>query len=327
MDNNLISVIVPVYKVEKYLRRCVDSILVQTYKNFELFLVDDGSPDDCGKICDEYASKDARIKVIHQKNQGQAAARNHAAKIATGEFIAFVDSDDYIEPDYLEYLLGLQHKYNSDMSIGGFCYQYEGKLPKERTYVKEKDALLDASEALIRMNYNQGCGATPWAKLYKKDLILKHPFPEGQIYEDLAILYRIVGYCSSIAIGNRKIYYWVQRMGSTMRMEFDERQMVAMDAVAAQIEYVEKEYPKALKSAKYRYVAKAIELLAVCFNSGGSRTVFERLQKQMNLYANDLLHDKRAKKTMKMRVIAVKLGYFPAKLAFGFHEFTKRLLK
>ena len=102
-----ISIIIPVYRVEKYLRACVDSVLAQTYKNLEIILVDDGSPDNCGQICEEYAAKDGRVRVIHQTNQGVAAARNSGLEIATGEYIGFVDSDDYIDSDMYEYLYGL----------------------------------------------------------------------------------------------------------------------------------------------------------------------------------------------------------------------------
>ena len=322
-EHPLVSIIVPVYKVEKYLKQCINSLVLQTYKNMEILLVDDGSPDSCGAICDEYAEKDSRIRAIHQANQGQAAARNHAARMAKGEYIVFVDSDDFVEPDCLEYLLALQKKYGTDMAIGGFGYFYEGGTPPIRQS-DDKDESMDACKALIRMNYNQGCGATPWAKLYKKELILNHPFPEGQIYEDLAVLYQIVGDCSLVAIGNRKIYYWVQRVGSTMRMEFDERQMAAMDAAAAQIEYVKTRYPQALPSALYRHTAKAVELIAVCFNSGGSKDVFMRLRRLMNQHANEVLRDKQAKKTMKLRIIAVKLGYYPAKIVFHMHENAKK---
>ena len=322
-ENPLISIIVPVYKVEKYLARCVDSILCQTYKNFELILVDDGSPDKCGEMCDEYAEKKSCIRVIHQKNQGQAAARNNAAKGANGEFIVFVDSDDYVEPDCLEYLLNLQQKYNADLAIGGFGYLYEGNLPKERP-AGETERVMNAAEALISMNYNRGCGATPWAKLYRKQLVLNHPFPEGQIYEDLAILYKIIGDCEIVALGSRKIYYWVQRVGSTMRMKFDDRQMAAMQAVADQIKYVKAKLPDALESSKYRYTAKAVELMTVCFNTGGDKEVFKKLRKHMKRYADDVLKDNKAKKTMKMRIVAAKLGYYPAKFVFNMHERAKK---
>ena len=211
-------------------------------------------------------------------------------------------------------------------AIGGFGYVYEGTEAPARP-PEDKDEVMDACSALMRMNYNQGCGATPWAKLYPKDLILRHPFPEGQIYEDLAVLYQIIGDCETVAIGSRKIYYWVQRAGSTMRMAFDERQMAGMDAVDAQIDYVRARYPRALPSALYRHTAKAVELIAVCFRSGGDRAVFRRLRGLMNRHAGAVLRDRQAKKTMKLRILAVKLGYAPARLVFHAHEGAKRRAK
>ena len=323
-DKPLVSVIIPVYKVEKYLDRCVQSIIGQTYRNFEVFLVDDGSPDNCGQICDKYAAEYYCIHVIHQKNAGQGAARNRAAKLAKGEYISFIDSDDYIEPDYLEYLVSLIKKYNADVSIGGFGYLYEGNTPGKRKMENETECELSGEEALIRMNYNKGLGATPWAKLYRKELIIRYPFPEGQIYEDLATLYKIFCDSEKVVLGNRTIYYWVQRVGSTMRMGFDERQMAGIDAVKAQIEYVKEKCPAVLKSARYRYTAKAVELMAVCFNSGGDRDVFQRLRKHMNLYADEVLGDRQAKITMKLRIIGAKLGYYPAKAVFMLHENGKK---
>ena len=132
----LVSVIVPIYNVEQYLRRCIDSVLAQTYTNYELILVDDGSPDACGKICDEYAARNPKIKVIHQKNQGLSAARNNAVPKSNGEYITFIDSDDFVSKDYLQYLVSLIQKYDAQISAGGFVYQYENrelKQPKDET--------------------------------------------------------------------------------------------------------------------------------------------------------------------------------------------------
>ncbi len=209
------------------------------------------------------------------------------------------------------------------MAIGGFQYIYEGHEPAPREK-EEVSVRMNAEEAIIRMNYNRGFGATPWAKLYKKQLILSHPFPEGQIYEDLAVLYQILGDCDTVVYGSRRIYYWVQRVGSTMRMEFDERQMAAMKAASEQIEYLERRYPGALPSGKYRHTAKAVELIAVCFQSGGDRDVFRRLKTMMKRYAGEVMKDPFAKFTMKMRIAAIRLGYFPAKIMMTLHEKAKR---
>ena len=128
MENKLISIIVPVYKVENYLNKCIDSILNQTYKNLEIILVDDGSPDNCGKICDEYAKKDNRIKVIHKENGGLSDARNVALDIAKGEYIGFVDSDDFIEKDMYETLYNLVENYSADISSVSFYKVINGKI-------------------------------------------------------------------------------------------------------------------------------------------------------------------------------------------------------
>ena len=118
----MISIIIPVYKTEPYLRKCVDSVLAQTYTNLEVILVDDGSPDDCGKICDEYAAKDSRVKVIHKENGGLSSARNCGLDVATGKYIGFVDSDDWIDPDMYETLLGLLLRYDADIAEGSYRF-------------------------------------------------------------------------------------------------------------------------------------------------------------------------------------------------------------
>ena len=147
VDGERISVIVPVYKVEPYLRKCLDSIVNQTYRNLEIILVDDGSPDNCGRICDEYAERDKRIRVIHQKNGGVSSARNEGLKIASGDWIGWVDSDDWIEPDMFEYLLENAKKSKADIAV---CSRKEWY--KDRCILRkwEKDILLN-------MLLRQGC--------------------------------------------------------------------------------------------------------------------------------------------------------------------------
>ena len=319
-----VSIIIPVYKVEKYLRKCLDSVIAQTYKNIEIILVDDGSPDNCGSICDEYAHKNSYMRVIHQRNQGQAAARNNAVKLATGNLILFIDSDDFVETDCVEYLVTLQQKYNADVAIGGFKYLYEGNKVEPRS-ANEQVILMNAEEALIRINYGVGFGATPWAKLYKRDLICAHPFPVGQIYEDLATLYKILGDANTIVYGNRRIYYWLQRKDSTMHMEFDERQMAGMTAVQEQLVYMKKHYPNVVPTAKARYMAKIAELMAIAFKSENSKEVYKRLKQEM-LYYNDVMADPQVKTSMKFRLRSLMRGYRTAGLMFTIHEFMKKLL-
>ena len=283
IEHPSISVIVPVYKVEKYLSKCIDSLISQTYKNYELILVDDGSPDSCGDICDEYKSKYSNIIVIHQENQGLSMARNNAVPYARGDYITFIDSDDYVTPDYLEYLISLIKTYKTQISVGGMIYQYENKPlmnPREET----KKECYTVDEALTKMNYGIGFGATAWGKLYKKELIEKYPYPQGKLYEDLFTTYKIISAADGVALGNKQIYYWVQRTGSIMRRPFRKDQFDGILAAKEQLQYIEKYHPAALPAAKYRYAAKAIELIGISLLSGGNRKVFKLLKREMKKY-------------------------------------------
>ena len=183
-----ICVIVPVYKVEPYLRRCVDSILAQTFQNFELILVDDGSPDNCGAICDEYASRDARIRVIHQKNGGLSAARNTGIDWAfansDSQWLAFVDSDDWVHPKYLELLYQTAKKYGVRICQ---CLYVETDSVSPAPEVGTKSQLISSEE-----QYTQWYSAYAWDKLFNKACFEKIRYPVGKIYEDVAIWYKLL---------------------------------------------------------------------------------------------------------------------------------------
>lgn len=211
-----ISVIVPVYKVEEYLDRCINSILNQTFKKFELILVDDGSPDKCGLICDKYAQKDSRIKVIHKDNEGLSAARNSGIEIAKGEYIAFVDSDDYIDKRMYEELYNVAINNKSDIVICDYQKIYSNNesdnCKSVNTYKVEN---LSKTQALSRL-YDADSSAyiVAWNKLYKKSLFDKLRYPIGRLYEDEFITYKLLYYSNNITYLPLKLYYYMQREGS-----------------------------------------------------------------------------------------------------------------
>lgn len=212
--NDLISIIVPVYKVEPYLRECLDSVLASTHKNLEIILVDDGSPDNCGVICDEYAANDSRITVIHQENQGLSVARNAGLAVATGEYVGFVDSDDMIAPTMIETLLWAIKHTNSDIAA---C---------EHTRNKEKPAHLPAPppESLKIINGMDGCiqvfsgepstrgitwtGPMVWNKLYRKGKITSTFKKECVPAEDMRFNWECAKKCSKMVIVPQALYYW-----------------------------------------------------------------------------------------------------------------------
>ncbi|MBO4894986.1 MAG: glycosyltransferase [Clostridia bacterium] len=212
--SSMISVIIPVYKVEPYLRRCVDSVIAQTYKNLEIILVDDGSPDNCGRICDEYALKDSRIKVIHQENRGQSAARNIGLDNATGDYIGFVDSDDYIEPNMYEKLYESLSINNADISICNF--EQVGSLNKVILADSPiTDELLTKQDAFSKLTDKRlWYYLVIWNKLYKKNIFSSLRFPEGKICEDNYIIHEVFDNAETIVSVKEILYYYFYRADS-----------------------------------------------------------------------------------------------------------------
>lgn len=230
----LVSVIVPIYKVEKYLRQCVGSITDQTYRELEIILVDDGSPDNCGAICDEYAGQDERIRVIHQKNGGLSAARNAGLDIAKGDYIFFVDSDDWIASDTIQKMLAKYEETNADLVLCDICPFYEADysgVKKQASPLKAE--VLGQKELIERLMQEAAwyyCVAVN--KLYRKELLNKIRFPNGFIHEDEAIAHRIFEKCQTIAVIAEPMYYYRQTNGGIMASGVTIRSTDVLTAIA-----------------------------------------------------------------------------------------------
>lgn len=214
MRKPLISVIVPCYNVEQYLPKCIDSILNQTYKNIEIFLVDDGSPDRCGEICDEYAKRDNRIKVIHKTNGGLSDARNVAIDVATGEYITFVDSDDFIVSDYVETLYKLVEENDAQIGVTWLKCFDEGTEPVADVHEGKTLKVFSAEEALQSMFYQKNFDTAAWAKIYHRSLFDSIRYPKGWLFEDLPTTYRLMRKCKRVAFTNYMSYYYLIRKSS-----------------------------------------------------------------------------------------------------------------
>lgn len=208
----MISIIVPVYKVEPYLHQCVDSILKQTYRDIEILLIDDGSPDRCGEICEEYARTDYRIRVFHTQNKGLSAARNLGLREAKGDYIGFVDSDDWIEPDMYEILLRKLEGTNADISA---CEVYINYKNLRTTWNNVHDTVYadtDIIRALISFSFYNFA----WNKLYKKSAWKGVKFPEGHIYEDVATLHKVLLKIHSVSCTSKPLYHYRMRKSGIM---------------------------------------------------------------------------------------------------------------
>lgn len=215
--DRLISVIVPIYNVEQYLRQCLDSIVSQTYSNLEIILVDDGSPDGCPKICDDYASKDNRIKVVHKENGGLSSARNAGLDVATGDYIAFVDSDDYLDVTIYQSLMEIINDYGVDVAVCD-CFEMEGE--KTKTYSKKTQKVsINETPNIIFMHLLEPFPVLRfevWNKLFKKSVIGDVRFKLGQIYEDLYFDRNIFLKSQKVAHIDKPLYYYrCNRPGST----------------------------------------------------------------------------------------------------------------
>jgi glycosyltransferase involved in cell wall biosynthesis len=216
--NYLISVIVPIYNVEKYIRKCIDSIVGQTYKNLEIFLVDDGSADNCGSICEKYAQKDKRIKVIHKENGGLSSARNAALDVATGDYVMFVDSDDWVEPDFCK--RALEMAIREDVSIVSFAYNnviINEKNNEIKRYGRATNNVrkVTSSEAIKHLILKDDVIFNfAWNKIYKRELFNDVRYPMGMTYEDQGTTYILLYKAKNIFVSNEILYNYVRRVDS-----------------------------------------------------------------------------------------------------------------
>lgn len=238
----LVSIVVPVYNVQDLLANCLDSLLNQTYTDLEIILVNDGSTDASGSLCEQYAKKDARIRVFHQRNSGQSASRNFGVKQAQGDWILFQDSDDYLEPYAVELLTKVQQFHPEAVVIGQLA-DTENLTTRSALTVTDDELArltpLSSDQALVAMLYNKEVTVSPCAKLYPKSLLLAHPFPEGMIYEDFWV-------ASDHAFGAQQhyvlpqvIYHYYQRPGSTVNRSYSSKQLDFFKAVNHQSQQIE----------------------------------------------------------------------------------------
>lgn len=233
-----ISVIVPVYRAEKYLNACVDSILNQTFSDFELVLIEDGSPDQSGAICDEYAQRDDRVRVIHQSNQGQAAARNHALPMTQGKWLCYVDSDDSIHPQMLEHLYRAAVESGAGISMCQFLEAPDKPEDYEQP-VAFSYALLNMDEETLTQLHDRGAypGWVACAKLIRREYVEGYPFHVGRVYEDNEAVTRWLLPAKTLAMLPTQLYYYRTNPESTTKSQFSLKKLDYLWALESMISY------------------------------------------------------------------------------------------
>lgn len=233
-----ISIIVPIYNVEKYLQRCIDSILKQTFKDFELILVDDGSPDKCGEICDEYKKKDSRVRVIHKENGGLSDARNAGLDIAKGDYIGFVDSDDFINKNMYQVLYEAIINTRAEVSQCKFKYFSNESEIKEINYGDEEYKLYRNTEAIESVIENEILNVNVWNKLYSRHLFKDIRFPKGKIHEDEFVTYKLFFYSNRICYVNKELYYYFNNSQGIMRSNSILKKLDWIEAIEERNEFL-----------------------------------------------------------------------------------------
>lgn len=247
-DLPLISVIVPVYKVQDYLDQCIRSIVEQTYRNLEILLVDDGSPDRCGAICDAWAAEDPRIKVIHKENGGAGHARNVGIDQAKGELIGFIDSDDYIAPQMYEHLRSLMTE-DVDIAECTIAVTEADNEPLDNGSTAQIHTA-SAEDAMVLHILDEMFCQTPPNKLYRRSVIGDIRFPVGNLIDDEFFTYRVIGNCRKLTHSSSRMYAYRQQQGSAMNRPFSLKRLEGVKAKQQRLEYLKQKMPSAVEEAK-----------------------------------------------------------------------------
>ena len=300
----LISVIIPVYNVEDYLHYAIESLGKQTYKNFEIILVNDGSTDDSGKLCDDYSEKHSNVRVFHKENGGLSDARNFGVQKAKGEFITFLDPDDYLEAYSLELLVSIQEKNNCDI-VSTRVKATELYNVYSNHSLTEEDIknviVMDRDVFLEEAFYDKVATVSACGKLYRKS-ILEIPFPKGRIYEDLYIISEHVEKANKIVHTPIQIYNYYKRQGSIVNSKFTSKQYDFFDAIAYNRQVIREKFnnvDKLVTAINAKEVIGSFKIIGSAYKTSISDVY--NIRKIIKENSSDILRNKRIRYTFKMK--------------------------
>lgn len=323
-DNPLISVIIPIYNVEQYLKRCVESIRCQTYSNLEIILVDDGSPDNCGKICDDYQKADNRIKAIHKKNGGLSDARNVGIEMAQGEYITCIDSDDFVSPFFIENLWIAIQKSECEIATSWFIDYYESDNIPEAKKVDIKDiTVLSKEEFYKKLLYQDGVEVSAWGKLYKRNLFQGVKYPVGKLYEDIPTTYLLIEKTTKVAVIPNIDYFYFQRATSIAQAAFSVKKMDAINHMDGFKNYIIKKYPSLKKAAECRYFSTVCNILFQ-IHSPEFKKQKKELWREIKKYRYSVMTNRNGRKKAR---IAAFLSYGGYKFLYTIYVRTQKTIR
>ena len=306
----LVSVIVPVYNVEAFLDQCLESILAQSYRNMEILVVDDGSTDNSGNMCDRWAERDERIRVIHQPNGGLSAARNTALDVMTGQLVTMVDSDDVLHPDFIATLLDTMRQHDADIAVGSYrpFYGDDTAFPADVGHYAPPRSY-DQHEALLAILYQKGLTHSAWGRLYRAELFNGIRYPVGQFYEDFAIIYPLLKKCRTVVKTEAVLYGYRQRDKSILQT-FSPRRAHVLDIgerLEAEIDAHDKQYASAIRS---RLLSAYFNILLLSHQdkTNDHKSLQDRCWNGIKRLRNKCLMDPHVRSKNKLGILASYLG-------------------
>ena len=300
-----VTVIIPVYKAEKYIERCIESITAQTYGNLEIILIDDDSPDNCPQICDDWAKRDSRVKVLHIENKGAANARNQGLKIATGDYIGFVDSDDYIDNDMYDYLVSLLENNDADISV--CSYQIN-----DTDRGGESVSVLDHPDALKRVVTGDYMYGVLWNKLYKRALIEDLEMPDLKYCEDLVFNYFVFKNAAKVAVGGLKPYHYFQNTGSSIHENFGVSNYDAITArriILNDVEHLEMDHKEIYNNALRSFILSCYVFISRSIRCNACWELAKKARREIVAFKQDILKRKSFSVKDKLKTIIICMDF------------------
>lgn len=322
LSDKLVSVIVPVYNIENYICQCVESIIRQSYKELEIILVDDGSTDSSPSLCDDYAKHYQKVVVIHKENGGLSDARNVGIKIAKGDYISFIDGDDYVDKDFIFNLFIGIEKNRADIAIGSIYRDDNSVIGLLDDNRFNKDMVLSKKKAMRYLASEGKLTTCAWDKLYKRDLLPWLCFPKGKLFEDKYIMHQVFSNCSKIVIVPEARYYYVTRSGSITNSRFSHKMMDNLDASNKRLKYYRKHYPQFVKHVKANQCDIAFNLYISSRHDRSGKEYRRYIKKIIRKDIVSFILEKDYRTSEKIRIIVRFISFYIG--AFDIYKLIRR---
>ncbi|WP_321995068.1 glycosyltransferase family 2 protein [Clostridium butyricum] len=307
MNEPLISVILPIYNIEKYLPTCMEALFNQTYKNLEFILIDDGSRKECSNLCDSYLDIDKRVVVYHKENGGLSDARNYGIKRSNGEYITCIDPDDYVDFDYVEYLFTVLNKYRCKMSICQHRIKYDNGSIKDNGRKQDED--IGTKLCIERMLYHDVIDTSAWGKLYHRSLFDKIEYPKGKLFEDIGTTYALMMKCEKIAVGYESKYNYIFHNNSIVNGEFKPNKLDMLEMTDKMATDVIDRYPELWKGVQRRQVYARFSTLNQMLNVVGYDKERQEILDYIKKYKKAIMFNSQNPKRDKIAFIILTFSY------------------